>query len=302
MPLRDDRGPVDRDILDIIPERYDPDPHSHAARKGAHSRLILSIALVLLVLAALGVAVRHIFLPDDTARQSTAEVPTISADEDPVKTRPADPGGLNVPNQDKLIYERMSQGGGDSRREVLLPPAEQPRTPPAAPRTATIKPAFEAPPAAPTAAPPPRDSVPVPQAAAPSTATTPSAPAVQAHNQVPAAQAQAHAPATPTPLRPQAAPTPAPAATAPATATASGAWVAQLAALKSEADAQAAWKRLQNANKDILGGLSSDIVRADLGSKGVFWRLRAGPVDEARARSICAALAKRNQGCIVGRK
>lgn len=288
MPLRDDRGPVDRDILDIIPERYDPDPHSHAARKGAHSRLILSIALVLLVLAALGVAVRHIFLPDDTARQSTAEVPTISAGEDPVKTRPADPGGLNVPNQDKLIYERMSQGGGDSRREVLLPPAEQPRTPPAAPRTATIKPAFEAPPAAPTAAPPPRDSVPVPQTA------TPSAPAAQAHSPAPAPAAQAHAPAAPTQLRPQAAPAPA--------ATASGAWVAQLAALKSEADAQAAWKRLQNANKDILGGLSSDIVRADLGAKGVFWRLRAGPVDEAQARSICAALAKRNQGCIVGRK
>ena len=294
MPLRDDRGPVDRDILDIIPERYDPDPHSHAARKGAHSRLILSIALVLLVLAALGVAVRHIFLPDDTARQSTAEVPTISAGEEPVKTRPADPGGLNVPNQDKLIYERMTQGGGDSRREVLLPPAEQPRTPPAAPRTATIKPAFEAPPAAPTAAPPPRDSVPVPQTAAPSTAATPSAPAAQAHSPAPAAQA--HAPAAPTQLRPQAAPAPAPAATA------SGAWVAQLAALKSEADAQAAWKRLQNANKDILGGLSSDIVRADLGAKGVFWRLRAGPVDEAQARSICAALAKRNQGCIVGRK
>lgn len=291
MPLRDDRGPVDRDILDIIPERYDPDPHSHAARKGAHSRLILSIALVLLVLAALGVAVRHIFLPDDTARQSTAEVPTISAGDEPVKTRPADPGGLNVPNQDKLIYERMSQGGGDSRREVLLPPAEQPRTPPAAPRTATIKPAFEAPPAAPTAAPPPRDSEPVAQAAAPS---TPSAPAAQAHSPAPAAQA--HAPTAPTPVRPQATPAPA------ATAAASGAWVAQLAALRSEADAQAAWKRLQNANKDILGGLSSDIVRADLGSKGVFWRLRAGPVDEARARSICAALAKRNQGCIVGRK
>ena len=297
MPLRDDRGPVDRDILDIIPERYDPDPHSHAARKGAHSRLILSIALVLLVLAALGVAVRHIFLPDDTARQSTAEVPTISADAEPVKTRPADPGGLNVPNQDKLIYERMTQGGGDSRREVLLPPAEQPRTPPAAPRTATIKPAFEAPPAPPAAAPAPRDSEPVPQAATPS--APPVTPAAPAHNPAPAAQA--HAPAAPTPLRPQA--TPAPAATAPAaSASASGAWVAQLAALKSEADAQAAWKRLQNANKDVLGGLSSDIVRADLGAKGVFWRLRAGPVDEARARSICAALAKRNQGCIVGRK
>lgn len=258
---------------------------------------------MLLVLAALGVAVRHIFLPDDTARQSTAEVPTISAGEEPVKTRPADPGGLNVPNQDKLIYERMTQGGGDSRREVLLPPAEQPRTPPAAPRTATIKPAFEAPPAPTAAAPAPRDSEPVPQAVTPSAppapAPAPVTPVAPAHNPAPAAQA--HAPAAPTPLRPQAAP--APAASAPAaSASASGAWVAQLAALKSEADAQAAWKRLQNANKDVLGGLSSDIVRADLGTKGVFWRLRAGPVDEARARSICATLAKRNQGCIVGRK
>ncbi|HLN22868.1 MAG TPA: SPOR domain-containing protein, partial [Patescibacteria group bacterium] len=60
--------------------------------------------------------------------------------------------------------------------------------------------------------------------------------------------------------------------------------------------------RVHGANKDTLAGLSSDIVRVDLGAKGIFWRLRAGPVNEAQARTICAQLAKRNQGCIIARK
>ena len=72
--------------------------------------------------------------------------------------------------------------------------------------------------------------------------------------------------------------------------------------MKSEADAQTVWKKVQVANKDLLGNLSLDIQRADLGAKGVFFRLRAGPLDEAAAKSLCAELTKRNQGCIVARK
>ena len=76
----------------------------------------------------------------------------------------------------------------------------------------------------------------------------------------------------------------------------------QLGALKNDADARAEWNRIHAANKDVLGGFSSDIVRVDLGAKGIFWRLRAGPMGEAEARTVCAQLAKRNQGCIIARK
>jgi hypothetical protein len=43
-------------------------------------------------------------------------------------------------------------------------------------------------------------------------------------------------------------------------------------------------------------------MRVDLGEKGIFWRLRAGPMDEGQARSICSTLAKRSQGCIIAKK
>ncbi len=46
--------------------------------------------------------------------------------------------------------------------------------------------------------------------------------------------------------------------------------------MKSEAEAMAAWKKAQTTNKDLLANLSPDVQRADLGAKGIFFRLRAG--------------------------
>jgi len=317
MALRDDRGSMDREILDIIPERFDSDPDSHYARKGAHTRLTLTIALAFLAVAALGVAARQIFF-DKPSHEQTAGVPVLRADERPIKTKPGpdDRGGMEVPNRDKLVYEHMGTSESEPQSESLLPPPEQPQVPPAAqPRKPSIKPAFPAPPPKAGAAEPP------PAAAAPQTPVAAGKPVVSApvQQQVAAAPPAAPAKAAAAPAAPvKAAPAPAtpaapakatPAAvTAPAepahkaTAAAGGGWLVQLGALHSEKEAQAEWTRVHGANKDMLGSLSSDIVRVDLGAKGIFWRVRGGPVDEAQARTICAQLAKRNQGCIIARK
>jgi hypothetical protein len=147
MPLRDDRGFVDREILDIIPERFDVDPDGHFARKGAHTRLILTVALALLAVAALGVAARHILF-GEAQKTVSAGVPVIRADDKPIKTKPEDRGGMDVPNQDKLVYERMSPtSDAVPQTERLLPPPELPQEPPAQPRKPSIKPAFPVPPA-----------------------------------------------------------------------------------------------------------------------------------------------------------
>jgi hypothetical protein len=59
-------------------------------------------------------------------------VPLIKADTGPVKVRPENPGGLRVPNRDKLVYDRMQSASGGSIEEEsraperLLPPPEQP--------------------------------------------------------------------------------------------------------------------------------------------------------------------------------
>jgi len=97
---------------------------------------------------------------------------------------------------------------------------------------------------------------------------------------------------------PHAAPPAAPAAVA----AKGGGWLVQLGALRSEADAKTAWAKVRGAHGDLLGQLTSDIVRVELGDKGVFWRVRAGPLNEAQARTLCSALTKQGQGCLIVQK
>lgn len=75
----------------------------------------------------------------------------------------------------------------------------------------------------------------------------------------------------------------------------------QLAALRSRAAVDKAWKRLRTRHRDLLSGLGLAIEKKDLGRpKGVYYRLLAGPVsDRKKARRLCADLQKRNVGCLV---
>jgi len=76
----------------------------------------------------------------------------------------------------------------------------------------------------------------------------------------------------------------------------------QIASLRSEEAAKKAWDRLAKGNKDLLGKLEPDIVRIDLAGKGTFYRLQAGPVDDASAaNSLCSSLKQRKIGCLVVR-
>ena len=82
--------------------------------------------------------------------------------------------------------------------------------------------------------------------------------------------------------------------------TAPGNYRVQLASLKTEADANNAWKLLSNKYKDLLGPLSVHLEKADLGTKGVYYRVQAGPFsDRATARDICVKLKAKGQQCLV---
>jgi hypothetical protein len=81
---------------------------------------------------------------------------------------------------------------------------------------------------------------------------------------------------------------------------AAGAYRVQLLAMSSEQAAQRAWSDLAKSHRDLLGRLSPNVVRADLGAKGTVYRVQAGPLaDRASADELCGALAKRGTGCIV---
>ncbi len=82
--------------------------------------------------------------------------------------------------------------------------------------------------------------------------------------------------------------------------TAAGNYRVQLASLKSQADANKAWRRLSAKYPDILGPLSLHLEKADLGAKGIYYRVQAGPFTEkAAARDICAKLKAKKQQCLV---
>lgn len=129
-------------------------------------------------------------------RGTETTAPLIKADPRPAKLRPDQPGGLQVPNQDKLVYEAMRPGDGETPKvERLLPPPERPMAPPPPPPP----PIPQAVPSAEAPVPPPAPA-PVPPVQLPSsTPTATPAPVAQAPaSQAPASQAPAsQAPASP---------------------------------------------------------------------------------------------------------
>lgn len=248
-------------------------------------------------------------------RGSETTAPLIKADARPTKVRPEQPGGLQVPNQDKLVYDAMRPGDGSSAKvERLLPPPEKPVDPPPPPpapvltRIApTVAPSVEAP--VPPAAAPKSEDTGIPPARIVTPAPAPTIPQAQETAPPPAAAVPTPAapvvlappPAAPAPVK-SPAPTPAPAA-APAKVTpTAGSFRIQLGALREEAKAESEWARLKKRYADEIGTLDRRIQRIDLGSgKGVFYRLQSSGVSEASAEAICASLKSKGQPCIVVR-
>ena len=92
---------------------------------------------------------------------------------------------------------------------------------------------------------------------------------------------------------------PAPTAASPAPIAASGVLV-QLSSQRSEADATASFRSAQGKFPNILGGYQANIQRADLGDKGIYFRVRVGPfANSADAQQLCASLKAAGGQCIL---
>lgn len=81
-----------------------------------------------------------------------------------------------------------------------------------------------------------------------------------------------------------------------------GTYLVQIAALRNEAGALRAWEDAVNAHPAIFSGAAQSVQRADLGSRGIFYRLRAGRFsDRDSATAFCSALKEVGRDCIVVR-
>ena len=222
----------------------------------------------------------------------TGPVRLIQADQGATKIRPTDAGGADVPGQDMQVYNPSQPGG---KFEHLLPAPEQPLArPQAAPAGADASAPLPLQEIGPTAA--PKSAPPIPGSGnvmpptttsgvltATSSAPLPPPPTATATVSKPIALATAAAAPKPAQI-----------------AAAGGSFRVQIAATRDEATARSEFERLKKAHADLLGELSATVVKADLGDKGVFYRVQAGPVaDHDKAEKLCTELKKFSIACII---
>lgn len=237
----------------------------------------------LILILALGVLLIFAGVVWNTYRQGVrpAEggLPVIASDDAPYKRSPDERGGLEVAGQDKGYYDSMDGLGDPAMQQAAA------RDPVDIRRRAT--PTLEGGPL------PPIEQSEDTSATELADASEPTVEPASDDQQIRIAAVQ---PVTPT-ERPQA-----PAVSAPSVSrfAAGGAYQVQLAALRSETAAQTAWTGLQDSAPDLFAGAKLDIQRADLGARGVFYRLRVGTFsDRAAAKGFCEDVKAAGKDCMV---
>ncbi len=274
-------------------------------------RRIITVS-VLAVIVGIGV---YAFWPSTPS--DPADIPTIKAEGD-YKQRPTEPGGIDIPHQDVRVYDQLEgKTGAAPVVEHLLPPPETPKEEPKEEAKAVLE-ALPVPALAKT------EKADILQAPSPKAVETTVEKAVEKE----AEKAQTTIstsfiePATTEPAKPPvaAAPVPAKAAekpkaaeplsmekviekvTAKPSSAASipvGMVAAQLASSSNEAQAHVLMEKLQQKYAVQFGSTKLHVTRADLGSRGIFYRIQTEPLAKDEAGRLCSSLKKLNAGCIL---
>jgi cell division protein FtsN len=219
-------------------------------------------------------------------RAQGADIPKVYGDTQPYKHSPEDPGGRPVPHREMTFYNAMDSGRAAAAEtelpaslvggEAQLLDANAPRNLQPAPLSVP----GERAPGLPSA----QDPAPASSAEAPPPIAEP-----------PAAESPRLAVTLrpPEPVQPLA-------AKARFTFAENGPFLVQIAAHRSEEAAETAWRRLQSSSPELFHGAAKRIQRADLGSEGIFYRLRVGSfADRSEAVAFCDAVKQSGATCIV---
>ena len=256
------------------PESIPPPPgESLLMRVNRRRGQILTVMVSIAAIASFGLVVWWAHNQDVKAGGRGLEPLVVQAPTTPARVKPENAGGLIPPNQDKEVFNRIAPGATESKPEKLLSAATTPKLPanglptPAAPKESearTPTPLQANPPGVgPTAVPSPAPTV--------TQAPTPTQPAENGPS-IASLISDMSGPA--------------------------GGWRVQIAAVKTEDVAKSTWARLQSAHGDVLNNLRMQALRVDLGDKGVWYRVQAGPLDEKQAQSVCGTLKGRKADCV----
>jgi sporulation related protein len=233
------------------------------------------------------------------AQSETAGLPTPVATTDltpPPTTQAVDNPGMPAGAAPMAVASADDTAEGGPRRVKTLKvrPDGSVEEPPAAaadPAAAQASAAADTATAAlPAAAPAPAEAMPVPAAATPAPAA---APAPQQVAAVP-----------PAPVKPKAKPAATQASATPAAAPAAAGstkYVVQVGSKKNQTEALASFADMQQKYPSLLASYRPMVQKADLGAKGVWYRLRIGPIaDKTAAAKLCSQLkAQGLPDCLV---
>lgn len=244
------------------------------------------------------------------AQEAGQEIPVIRRPQTAIKVQPTEPGGMEILNQDKSVYGIIDKNDTAGTVENLLPPPEEPKLPVIAPSDDTVVKTVgiadiidetskedvseqaekiiqvaEAPkPVAVKEEPLPVKTESLSEAMAAKPVVEEKAPEKKA--EVPA----------PKPVEKE----------KPASASdvkiAAGSWQVQLMSSNQKGAVEKSWKQLV-AKYGVLKNQPYEIEKADLGAKGIYYRLKAGAFkDRSGADTLCNDIKALGGTCIVKKK
>ncbi len=243
-----------------IPPWLQPVPEEEEAKGFFEGRKTLVItaaaATTVVVLFVLVLLYLYDSSPDGPPRHVVAEAT-------PIKTKPAEPGGMDVPNQDKQVFD---QGAASDSLQLADQPEEPLKELPADPEPMADDSHAE-------------DEARI--------ATEAEARAQEVAEEIKQAAAAA---VKPEPVAEQPAEEP---------AVPAGAFKVQLGAYGSEESAATAWRTIRGKHRAVLEGLSPVYESVRTGDRTLY-RLRVGPLESrAAADEVCLGLRAQQQACIV---
>lgn len=235
--------------------------------------------------------------------ETEKEIPIIRRPQTAVKIKPENPGGMEIPNQDKDVYNIVEKKEVDNTVvENLLPKPETPKLPDIVPEVADVN----------TNA---TNLDEIVDEVAENKNDLPQPKEVKAENKAAENSAAGNVPAKPADLLAGVSAQAPTANTAKADAPAkieapvvvntasTGGWQIQLIASKNKTAVEKTWTDLSAKYAD-LKNMPHEIQASDLGAQGMFYRLRAGSfASKAEAAQACSNLkAKGLHDCIAKEK
>ena len=266
----------------------------------------LQIGVVLFAVAGFFALAWYAYNSTDTIDEKNVEV--IHAEKTPVKEAPANPGGMQIPNQDKAVYSLITNNKNEKTvAERILPATEEPvnRENDAetwvSDKVKNNAPASDAPskklvvitpPPQPVAAPIVNNSIKDTQPANAGVKTDDTAKTEQFNptKTVIAKPEQSSEKTEDAPKKKSAVSKPT-------------AFRAQLGAYRSEADAGKDLKRIAHKFANSMQDKKSIIIKVVIAGKGTFYRLQVFPFQSASdVSTFCDNLTSQDQGCLMAKK